>query len=523
MSVLKKRPGGALLNTRLTLAVFLGVLPALAQPEPPAAEPPKPAPVGPDAPETPPENTPAAADPPAAEPAVPAPADQPPAPAPPGPGVAKDPEVAAAAGEVPGAEAEAAAEGTDAELTEADVLAELQGVEMDLLADDVVGEKFGLKFYGFADFQLFHFLMDRDNPWFILFDNASSFAVGNINLYMDGQISRRWRSLVEVRFTYLPHGDFRFDQGQFRANSTLSRDPADLGNRFTPGGIEIERAWLEYTAHSLLSIRGGQWLTPYGIWNVDHGSPTIIALRRPFVIGQQLFPERQTGFQVYGSAEAGDDSTIGYHATVSNGRGPTADFRDLDKNKAVGGRFWFRNRAVGNLTVGTSAYYGRFTDKALDLNIGSGPPSVTDDIGEQYDELALAADAKWQIEDFTIQAEAVVNQRVHTNAGRPVVDDSFLRPDHINWGTYGLLSYRTPWWDITPFMNTEYYFFRGEDPGIGSYDARVLVFTGGINVRPVPAIALKAAYSHAVFPQPEPNTTFDSKFNFVAFQAAWAF
>jgi hypothetical protein len=64
------------------------------------------------------------------------------------------------------------------------------------------------------------------------------------------------------------------------------------------GGVEIERAWLEYSAHPLFTIRGGQWLTPYGIWIVDHGSPVIIGVRRPFVVGEALIPERQTGVQI---------------------------------------------------------------------------------------------------------------------------------------------------------------------------------------------------------------------------------
>ncbi|MEO8180955.1 MAG: hypothetical protein ABI895_19140 [Deltaproteobacteria bacterium] len=191
----------------------------------------------------------------------------------------------------------------------------------------------------------------------------STFYVGNLNVYLSTEFEQHWRSLVEVRFMYLPHG------AQSGTDSTLTAFAGeraetsvyDSTNFNTPlrwGGIAIQRAWLEYNLNQYLTLRGGQWLTPYGIWNVDHGSPTIIGVARPFIINQGWFPEQQTGIEAYGGFFI-KDTKLGYHLTLSNGRGPIDAYRDLNHNKGVGGRFYLRSDALlGTLTLGVSGYRG---------------------------------------------------------------------------------------------------------------------------------------------------------------------
>ena len=62
-----------------------------------------------------------------------------------------------------------------------------------------------------------------------------------------------------------------------------------------------ELCYVEHEFNGLLKLQAGQYLTPYGIWNVDHGSPTIIGIKKPFVVSNELFPEQQTGLQLFGS------------------------------------------------------------------------------------------------------------------------------------------------------------------------------------------------------------------------------
>jgi len=130
--------------------------------------------------------------------------------------------------------------------------------------------------YGFADFSY----VTQIGKKVITGSPYPTFMVGNLNVYFSTEFERRWRSLAEVRFLYAPNGSWLADN-QFETNSsprgdTSFLDGSDLNHPMRWGGIAIQRIWLEYKFDSYLTLRAGQWLTPYGIWNVDHGSPTII-------------------------------------------------------------------------------------------------------------------------------------------------------------------------------------------------------------------------------------------------------
>src|SRR5690606_945416 len=147
---------------------------------------------------------------------------------------------------------------------------------------------------------------------------------------------------------------------------------------------------------------------PYGIWNVDHGSPVIIGVRRPYVVGEALIPERQTGIQIYGSQLLGMVE-IGYHLGLSNGRGPLDSFQDLDKNKAVTGRLFFNvDSELGDITLGGTVYRGRFTDRFSRTVLNTtGETDIEHVPTERYEELGLAADLRWVHEGLTIQGELI--------------------------------------------------------------------------------------------------------------------
>jgi hypothetical protein len=103
----------------------------------------------------------------------------------------------------------------------------------------------------------------------------------------------------------------------------------------------------------------------------DHGSPVIIGPVKPYVIGEQFFPEAQTGFEVLGTVPVGEKATLGYHLTLSNGRGPVEQYQDYDNNKAIGGRLFLRGYWLGDLTIGASCYGGTVTDARQEVDVAT--------------------------------------------------------------------------------------------------------------------------------------------------------
>ncbi|MBN2194024.1 MAG: hypothetical protein JW751_14510 [Polyangiaceae bacterium] len=456
---------------------------------------------------------PAADAPPAAEapPPTTAPPPTPPAattaPAVPAEGEAT-PAVTASAAPEANAQAEAnAAADAEAAAIEADLG---QGEE-----ESAVKRDHALDIYGYADFAYGHAFHQGPGltPW-------DSFSVGSFNVYLDAALGDKWHSLAEVRFMYLPHGVTSYDENfQASRTSTEVSDYLDLGRTTRWGGISIERAWVEYAIHPLVTVRAGQWLTPYGIWNVDHGSPVIIGVRRPFIVGDFLFPDRQTGLEVYGGLNL-SATRIGYHLTLSNGRGPIDAYRDLNDNKAVGGRLFVTNESsAGTLTAGASIYRGKYTDRGQDYDAEFNAiyPRTA-----EYDELSLAADLKWELKGVLVQSEIISNEVAYADATRPqyfaMEGPPGSIPDNRRWGVYGLAGYRTPWIGIMPFFGGEYY--RVGEHGFAPTAA---AFWGGLNVRPTPRVVLKGQFTHAWFVEEVVGYEDRPSFQGLDFQIAWSF
>jgi hypothetical protein len=134
-----------------------------------------------------------------------------------------------------------------------------------------------------------------------------------------------WQVLTEVRFTADPRGVEEALAtplgGEYIRTDTSVLDIASPATafKFRWGGILIERAYGQYTYSEQLSIKVGQFSTPYGIWNVDHGSPTLIALMMPHFVSAEIFPARQIGVALQGAFMLGAWE-LGFDAYVSNGR-----------------------------------------------------------------------------------------------------------------------------------------------------------------------------------------------------------
>lgn len=386
------------------------------------------------------------------------------------------------------------------------------------LPADVEVDQYGLNLYGFADFAYAFDLGETAT-------GPSSFSIGNLNLYAEADLGENWRSLFEVRFMYLPHGTtpLSFDPASpAQRTDTTVPDYADISNPTRWGGISIQRAWLEHQFHPGLTLRGGHFLTPYGIWNVDHGSPVVIPVRRPFNIGSALLPQSQTGLEAHGHFGFGP-AEVGYHLTLSNGRGPIDTYQDLDNNKAVGGRLYGKlDTSAGVFTLGVSGYRGRYTDSETQFAIVDGEFRVVNNVTSRYEELSLATDFKWLWEGFHFQAEAILNDVSYDESTRPVDPALFggppgFSPDYRRWGAYALAGYRTDFVGLMPFVVLETY-----DPGLLTGFAPISSFWVGLNARPTPRVVLKANLVH-VWPSQVRGLPEGESINFLDTQAAWSF
>ncbi|MEJ7604574.1 MAG: hypothetical protein WKG01_42370, partial [Kofleriaceae bacterium] len=266
-----------------------------------------------------------------------------------------------------------------------------------------------LNVYGFADFTYTAAWL-RDSP---IAKDSRGFASGNLNIYVAKNLSRKWRALAEIRFLFAPNGSMKADG---TITDTSATDSTNLYRTIEWGGIRIERSYLEYDVHPKLTLRAGHWLSPYGLWNIDHGSPAIISPMRPYIIGEQFIPEHQTGVHAFGTHYL-RDYRIGYHATVSNGRSSVEALGDPDGKLAFGGRLELGLAKIA-LDLGVSAYAGR----------ASGVAKSVVDVPSSYDEVAYAADVVWRHDGLLVQGEVMRRDRRYLPGRRSASVGGFL-PD----------------------------------------------------------------------------------------------
>jgi hypothetical protein len=328
-----------------------------------------------------------------------------------------------------------------------------------------------LRVYGFMDVGLDKFFVDLNSldSGFALLrpTTATTFVFGNLNLYFDANPVEHLRTMVELRFTLAPNGEEiqlgpplgvsyqRTDTTTFDFSSPTSQAQLRLG------GIYIERAWSEYAFSDLFKLQWGLFLNPFGIWNLDHGSPTLISLMLPAFISTQMMPTRLLGVHLYGSKFFGT-SELGYALHVSNGRGPL-DF-DFTEDKAVGGRLFFANEgAYGRLVLGTSGYVGTYVDEEKKINLGgisltSGQRLFDSIETVSYSEQVVGFDAALDLGNLRIRSEAVfrwVNYKGDKTELLKARDGSeqYL-PNRLEWSGYFLAAYRTPW-KLEPLIEVE--------------------------------------------------------------------
>lgn len=332
-----------------------------------------------------------------------------------------------------------------------------------------VSERGLLKVYGFTDFGLDKWFMSRNGAGLIRPTDATTFVFGNLNLYFDVTPMERIRTLIEVRLTLAPHGE-EIQLGpplgdSYQRIDTTTFDFASPSSQaqLRMSGLFIERAVSEYAFSELFNLRWGLFLNPFGIWNLDHGSPTLIGLTLPTFIAAQMIPARLLGVHAFGSYIAGGHE-LAYALHVSNGRSPL-DF-DLTEDKAVGARLHYSyDWHFARLVLGSSGYWGTYVDKQKAIN-----PSAAADASFANDELftlehtidfneqVLGFDAALDVGPLRVRSEAVFrwieyngdkSERISTPDGSV----QYL-PNRLEWSAYALAAYRTPI-RLEPYVQVE--------------------------------------------------------------------
>jgi hypothetical protein len=343
-------------------------------------------------------------------------------------------------------------------------LAELEARQEEAEAEAAVSEEVllpePLKIYGFADVGAQHHWIDDSSLVANLLDTRGpSFVIGNLNLYFDAQPIKDWRALVEIRFTNAPQGlvtNYGGLAGTYERVDTKQNDPhaAQLNAPMWRGSTVIERAWIEWNRLQPLKVRVGNWFTPFGIWNEDHGTPTLISLALPQFMLQGWMPVRQTGVMAYGNTFSGEWE-LGYAATFSNGRQELSNF-NFDGKFGFGGRLYAR-RDTGrfNSAFGVSFFTGKTSDEVVNVT-GIAPASFETEVPWEYNEYVMGADASVDIGDTRIRAEGIARRVIYTEGKRPPGDQVFgpgsYAPDKWEYSGYLLVAQQLPWLGLEPFL-----------------------------------------------------------------------
>lgn len=370
------------------------------------------------------------------------------------------------------------------------------------------------------------FLSKKDSVFLsqIPLTDKSTFMATSLNVYLANQITNKLKFLSELRFTYLPLGvensiatywvmpngtATSLGDGYSRTDTGVT-DPTNFMT-YRLGGVGMERVQITYTFSDYFGITAGHFLTPYGIWNVDHGSPVILMTRAPFMQTLELVPSKQLGVQLVGRAFLASGLTLDYAGTVSNGRGPLDSVMDIDENKGLGLRWKLAyEKDDFSISVGQYGYTGRYTtvSKALYVGPGSSDFKSVVTIDSQYDERSLANDILIKFHGLRLQSEATWRQVKYTIPpkmsagnfnGNPLLASQFYAASYLSKGIYGLLAYELPEGltngkvRITPFL---YY----EDFDLNdtmNNNSHWQVYSAGLNVRPYTNLVLKLEYDYA--------------------------
>ncbi len=218
--------------------------------------------------------------------------------------------------------------------------------------------------------------------------------LGNVNLYLDFNPNENIRGLIELGLNsssrdkdeamngYLGTAEFEKTGDpavdgltallEGAVNSTAGKSKVVNGlDSEKYGGINIERAWVDLLLNESVTLKAGKFITPAGIWNVDHGSPIITTVRQPNQTDFfPIFPIDQIGVMAYGQTYMGDHD-LNWNAYLSTGRGADNNKIEDLNDYGFGGKFWFGFDVLDGVRLGSSMYTGTLKNSTTDFHINT--------------------------------------------------------------------------------------------------------------------------------------------------------
>jgi hypothetical protein len=412
-----------------------------------------------------------------------------------------------------------------------------------------------LSFWGFSDLSFGGMDFDNDHALYkVQTPSKLTFFSSGINLYAKSEMTRTLSALVETRLTYSPNGYADSWPAQINVRGTTIQSEGTFGRvdtstrgpysqlQYRQDGLLIERAYMEWKPADWFGVRAGRFLTPFGIWNEDHGSPVLIGVDYPQFMNFNIVPIWQLGVEAFGSTELGDDLRLEYALTVANSRGPEDEYKDLTNMKAVGARV----KLVYNpepllFRIGGYAYYNHYRDTQDNIQIQLTPaltldpaysPSFgsTTTVNSAYDETVITGDAEVRIRHLRIIAEFARQTVVYAMPTQVDSQDKLLKgvpfnvaiydPSHYGLGGYVMAAYEIPFhttaldFTVMPYAGYDYVAPSTTVPVRNNVQIR-----GGLNVKPSPYVTLKIEASRLL---PE-NRSIASAATAVMSQIAFSF
>ena len=229
--------------------------------------------------------------------------------------------------------------------------------------------------------------------------------VHHLNFHFMKQLDKKWKMFSEIEF----------------------EDGPKIGEEDSGGNIEnkeglifVEIFTIDYAHDQALNMRFGRYLTPGGIWNVDHYPPFVSTQERPQHI-RKIFPQVLDGLQVHGTTDLGGAVTD-YILYVGNGSGNTGH-GDGNANKAYGGRLRFK----------------------LPADVELGLSGMRERNNSGVAETAIGFDLKYRWKKLRLQAEYA------NGAYKPLSGVDYHRVGYYGQAIYGIgkwdLIYRYDWYD----------------------------------------------------------------------------